>query len=117
LSPDDWRDLPFCYLTTIGRRTGRPHRIEIWFAAGDGVVYLLAGDGDRSDWVRNINANPDVTLELAGRTTATRARMVTGSREDREARSAVAGKYRARGEGDLDEWERTALPVAIHWPG
>lgn len=22
-----------CYLTTAGRRTGRPHRIETWYAA------------------------------------------------------------------------------------
>ena len=23
----------YCYLTTTGRRSGRPHRIEIWYAA------------------------------------------------------------------------------------
>lgn len=35
----------FCHLTTIGRRTGAPRRIEIWFAAAPGpdTVYLLAG--------------------------------------------------------------------------
>lgn len=113
----DWRDLPVCYLTTTGRRTGRPHRIEIWFEAGDDVVYMLAGDAQRSDWVRNILANPDVTLEVAGRTLATRARVVDDPDEDAVARAAVAGKYRARGEGDLDEWERTALPIAVEWPG
>jgi len=55
---------PFLYLTTVGRRTGRAHRIEIWFAARDGRLYLLAGDRERADWVRNLQANARVTVEL-----------------------------------------------------
>ena len=39
----------YCYLTTSGRITGGSHRIEIWFALHDGVVYLLASDGERTD--------------------------------------------------------------------
>ena len=44
-------DEPLLYLTTIGHRTGRPHRIEIWFAAHGGRPWLcparecLAGSG------------------------------------------------------------------------
>ncbi len=60
-----WASAPVLYLTTMGRRTGRPHRIEIWFAVHDGRIYLLSGGRDRSDWVRNILANPQVTVELA----------------------------------------------------
>src|SRR6185312_13362378 len=63
----------FCYLTTRGRRTGQPHRIEIWFVAHDEGAYLLS-DSDRADWYRNLIADPSVTLEIAGesrRTTAT----------------------------------------------
>ncbi len=44
-----WAGEPYAYLTTIGRRTGRPHRIEIWFAAQEGRMYLLAGGRERSD--------------------------------------------------------------------
>jgi hypothetical protein len=29
---DDPGAEPFCYLTTVGRVSGRPHTIEIWFA-------------------------------------------------------------------------------------
>jgi hypothetical protein len=36
-------DDEYCYLTTTGRRTGRPHRIEIWFGQRDRTFYLLAG--------------------------------------------------------------------------
>ena len=41
----------FCYLTTRGRRTGQPHRIEIWFVAHDEGAYLLS-DSDRVDRYR-----------------------------------------------------------------
>ena len=58
---------PVCYLTTIGRRTGRAHRIEIWFIEEDDVVHLFSGGGEASDWVRNLLRHPAVDLELPGR--------------------------------------------------
>ena len=108
-------DLDYCYLTTIGRRSGEPHRIEIWFALAGGVVYLLSGGGDRSDWVRNLQASPEVVLEIGDEERATTARLVTDREEDSLARRLVAEKYRPRSRGSLDEWERTSLPVAIEW--
>jgi hypothetical protein len=32
---DDPSAAPFCYLTTAGRMSGRPHAAEIWFALQD----------------------------------------------------------------------------------
>lgn len=105
---------PYAYLTTIGRRTGRPHRIEIWFAVQDGRVYLLSGGRERSDWVRNLQANAHVTVELGDETHAGTARVLQpGTVEDQRARELLVGKYQ---EGDnLDEWGRTALPVVIEF--
>jgi len=108
--------LDYCYLTTTGRHTGTPHRIEIWFALVDGVAYLLSGGGDRSDWVRNLMISPEVTLEIGGRKRTTRARVVTDRGEDALARRVLVEKYRSRYHGDLTEWGRTSLPVAIDWP-
>jgi deazaflavin-dependent oxidoreductase (nitroreductase family) len=102
-------------LTTIGRRTGRPHRIEIWFAAEDGRVFLLAGGRERADWVRNLQANPQVTVELGDETHAGTARVLqAGTAEDRRARALLVGKYQQ--DDNLDEWGRTALPVVIMFP-
>ena len=56
----------FCYLTTRGRRTGRPHTIEIWFVVIEASAYLMAGGRDRADWVRNLMADPAVSLPWAG---------------------------------------------------
>jgi deazaflavin-dependent oxidoreductase (nitroreductase family) len=108
-------DLDYCYLTTTGRRSGQPHRIEIWFALVDGVVYLLSGGGDRSDWVRNLEISPDVVLEIGGEKRATTARLITDRDEDGLARRVVVEKYRPRYLGDLDDWGTTSLPVAIDW--
>lgn len=106
-------DLDHVYLTTTGRHTGRPHRIEIWFAVVDGVVYLLSGGGDRADWVRNLLVSPDVVVEIGGSRHAGRARVVTDPEEERRARRALLDKYAPRYRGDLTEWSRTSLPVAI----
>ncbi len=108
-------DLDYCYLTTTGRHSGDPHRIEIWFALVDGVVYLLSGGGHRSDWVRNLEESPNVVLEIGGEKRTTTARVVTDPEEDALARRVVGEKYRPRYRGDLDDWGRTSLPVAIDW--
>ncbi len=114
---DDVAQLDFCYLTTTGRVTGSPHRIEIWFALADETVFLMAGDRDRSDWVRNIIATPDVELELGGRKRSTTARVVDdGSADDAAARRLMLEKYAARDAGDLTEWGREALVIAVDWP-
>ena len=47
-------DADFCYLTTTGRVSGRPHTIEIWFAVQGDAIYLMAGSRHRADLVRNI---------------------------------------------------------------
>jgi deazaflavin-dependent oxidoreductase (nitroreductase family) len=113
-SDRDPATLPFCYLTTIGRRTGDPHRIEIWFALHAGFVYMLSGGGQRSDWVRNIEASPEVTIEIGGRSVSSRARIVdVGTDEDALARRLLLDKYQPGYGEDLSDWGRTALVVAI----
>ena len=102
----------YCYLTTTGRRTGAPHRIEIWYAAGDNTLYLLSGGGRASDWVQNLIADPDVTVELDGQTRAARARVAEGD-EAELARTLVFDKYAPRYDGDLTDWRVRALPIAI----
>ena len=110
-------DFEYIYLTTTGRRTGNPHTIEIWAAEHEGVLYLLAGGRERSDWVRNLRANPSVGVRIGERTAEERAmhaRVVSDPAEDTVARRVVAEKYRPRlSDEDMTGWARTALPVAI----
>jgi deazaflavin-dependent oxidoreductase (nitroreductase family) len=100
-------------LTTVGRVTGRPHTIEIWFAHKNSTIYLLSGGGTRSDWVRNLIRTPAVGVRLGADEYAGRARIVTDPHEGRLARDAVHDRYAARYFGDLTHWREIALPVAV----
>ncbi|HXF36878.1 MAG TPA: nitroreductase/quinone reductase family protein [Actinomycetota bacterium] len=113
---DDRADLDYCYLTTTGRRSGCPHTIEIWFALQGHRVYLLAGGGEGSDWVRNIRNDPTVGLRVGGEDFIAKARVVEDPEEDALARRLLLEKYGPRYPGDLDEWGRTAVPVVVELP-
>jgi deazaflavin-dependent oxidoreductase (nitroreductase family) len=104
----------FCYVTTVGRRTGRPHTIEIWFGLAGSTLYLLSGGGERSDWFRNLRANPAVIVRLGDRELDATARVVTDEAEEAMARRLLAGKYQDWREGrPLSGWATTAVPVAL----
>jgi deazaflavin-dependent oxidoreductase (nitroreductase family) len=105
--------LSFCYVTTTGRVTGRPHRIEIWFAAAPSsdTIYILSGGRERSDWVRNLVASPSCTVELGAETFSGYGRVIERTEEDEPARRLVYEKYRRA--DDLETWRDEALPVAI----
>ncbi len=110
INPDE----DFAYLTTTGRATGEPHRIEIWYAAAPGhdTIYLLAGGRERADWVRNLAQQPQCMVEIANaRYTGTARILSPGTDEDELARDLVHDKY-AR-DFDLATWRVEALPVAI----
>lgn len=103
----------YCYFTTTGRVSGRPHEIEIWFGTQGTSLYLLSG-GSKSDWVLNLRKNSGVTVRVAKLTFTGTARIVSDPDEERTARYLLAEKYQEWEEGrTLSEWARTALPVAI----
>lgn len=105
-------DEEFCYLTTVGRVTGKPHEIEIWFAARDRTLYMLSGGRDRSDWVKNLKHTPEVSVRIGGESFEGSARIVEDSEEDELARGLLVGKYE-RNPGSLSNWRRRALAVAV----
>ena len=109
MSPDP----QFCYVTTRGRVTGRPHEIEIWFArkADADTIYILSGGGDRSDWVKNIVADGAVTVRIGERVFDGAGRRVEDTDEDALARRLLDEKYGHT--QDLTRWLRESLPIAI----
>ena len=103
----------YCYLTTIGRVSGRAHEIEIWFGLQGNTLYLLSGS-KTSDWVKNLLKYSSVTVRIGKRAFAGTARLVQDQDEENTARHLVADKYQEWEEGKtLSQWARTALPVAI----
>ncbi|HJS18150.1 MAG TPA: nitroreductase family deazaflavin-dependent oxidoreductase [Anaerolineales bacterium] len=107
-------DEEYCYLTTTGRVSGRPHEIEIWFGTRETSLYLLSGGGRKSDWVKNLLKNPPVTVQIAKHKFSASARLVVDKKEEMAARYMLAEKYQEWEEGrKLSEWARTAVVVAV----
>jgi deazaflavin-dependent oxidoreductase (nitroreductase family) len=56
-------------LCTRGRRTGRPHRVVVWFAYRDGMAYVLSHAGEHgrgTDWYQNLMATGEAEIEAGG---------------------------------------------------
>jgi deazaflavin-dependent oxidoreductase (nitroreductase family) len=73
--------LPYLYLTTQGRKTGKAHQIEIWFVQYDNRYYLVAERRERSHWVLNIQHNAAVTFEVGDQTFSGTGRIVEPEKE------------------------------------
>ena len=104
----------FCYLTTIGRVSGKSHQIEIWFGARESTIYLMAGN-HRSDWVLNSLQDPHVTVRIAGHHFNGTAHLVSDEQEQMAVRHLLAQKYNEWDDdgSTLSEWARTALVVGF----
>ena len=111
----DAGDQPYAWLTTIGRRSGEPRTVELWFVLHGRSVHFLAGGGERAQWVQNAAVEPAVMLRLGQRTYAGHARRpIPGSAEEATARRRMATKYQGWREGrPLSSWAREALCVAV----
>ncbi len=97
-------------ITTTGRRTGRPRRIETWFYSVDGKIYLSGSPG-RRDWYANLLANPNFVFHLKRSVQAdlpSRARPILDAAE---RRAVVSRIFDALGRlGDVEAWvERSPL--------
>ena len=58
-------DDPTIDITTTGRRSGQPRRIEIWMMVVDDRFFITGTPGPR-DWLANLRANPALVVHLEG---------------------------------------------------
>src|SRR5690348_418633 len=82
----------FCYLTTTGRVTGRPHRVEIWFALHGRTFYFLH-EGGMADWMKNMVHQPNVTISIQEVVLTGKGRLIAVHEEDALARQLLGEKY------------------------
>jgi len=75
----------FVLLTVTGRRTGLTRRRPVRAVRRDNTFYAVAVLGERSDWLRNVRANPTMGLKVGGRTHEGQAREVADAGEREEA--------------------------------
>lgn len=104
-------------ITTIGRKTGQPRRIEMWFHNVEGAVYITGTPGRRS-WLANLLANPDFTFHLKESTTADLPATATEVVDAEERQRVLAEITHRVGAADrLDAWVEGSPLVAIQFAG
>jgi deazaflavin-dependent oxidoreductase (nitroreductase family) len=101
-------------ITTTGRQTGRPRRIEIVFHNIGGRIYISGIPGRRKRrWLANLEEHPDFTFHLKGKVEAdlpARARVIS---DDQERREVLAHVARAWGRNDLENMVRYSPLVEV----
>ena len=78
-------------ITTIGRKTGEPRRIEIWFHRLDGRYYITGTPGRPRDWYANLVAHPEFTFHLKESATADLAATARPVTDTAEREKILAG--------------------------
>jgi hypothetical protein len=106
-------------ITTIGRTSGDPRRIEIWYHRLDGRFYITGSPGRPRSWYLNVLAHPDFVFHLKQSTTADLpavARPIT----DVDERTAVftallprMGELAAKPGMEFDAWLETSPLVEV----
>jgi deazaflavin-dependent oxidoreductase (nitroreductase family) len=96
MDPDDLPLTGTCDLSTMGRRSGRWRRVEIWYVIVDGRMVVTGTPGARH-WLANLRANHEAVVHLRDpdRDLAVSAQEVT---EERCRRRIVAEAW------DLQPW-------------
>jgi len=105
------RGAPVCLLTVRGRKTGAPRTVALLYLAdGDDVIVVasLGGMSKHPIWYGNLEANPDVTLQIGAAERAMTARRV--SDEEKAALWArLTAMYR-----DFDDYQgRTTRNIPV----
>jgi deazaflavin-dependent oxidoreductase (nitroreductase family) len=114
-------------ITTTGRRSGQPRRIEICFYRFEDAVYLSGVPAPRSrDWLVNLAANPDFTFHLKHGVVADLpavAQVITDPAERRRVFTDFVEDFNARNGPDspwptavLDEWAERSPLAKVSFP-
>ena len=100
-------------ITTIGRKTGLPRRIEIWFHNLEGCLYITGLPGSR-DWYANLVANPAFTFHLKESMQADLPARATPIVDEAQRRDILARITRnLGGQRDLEAWVKDSPLVEV----
>ena len=88
-------------LTTRGRKSGLPRHTMLSYILSEGEEYVASGWGTRSDWTKNILADPLVTVQARGRIYSAKIRRVT---DLEEFTSAAKSLLDSGGDSHLEPW-------------
>ena len=113
---ESYAEEDFCYFTTVGRVTGRPHEIEIWFAikAGDWIPFARLPDQSDMQGFQIEKATDEafqaVCVEFSGNIRGHRSRWCAGLFESELDEACFEGTRIDGGRGgSCDDWSAVHL--------
>ena len=107
-----------CDLDTVGRRSGRPRRVEIWYVVADQQIVVTGTPGARH-WLGNLREHPQAVLCL--REPALRLHVTAHEVTDPHTRRRIAEQawrvqpWYAEQPYSLDDWV-AGSPMVILTP-
>ena len=109
-------DHEYAYLTTTGRVSRQPHTVEIWYRRIGDVVWFISGGMKNADWVKNLIADPHVSIRIGDEVLHGEA--FVDDQDAFEARCALAGRYQGwREDQELSGWATNGLTVGVRLTG
>jgi len=100
-------------ITTRGRKTGQPRRIEIWFHNVEGHLYIT-GTAGRRDWYANLLAHPEFTFHLKQSVRADLPARATPILEKARRRAILTTIHqKLGGQRDIEAWVEGSPLVAV----
>ena len=94
----------FAYLTTIGRKSGKPHVVELWFSIASGKIFL-SHEGEYTDWMRNIERDSHVGIRIAGLDVEADAKIVKDGESKELGKKSLYEKYYGPApKATIDDW-------------
>jgi deazaflavin-dependent oxidoreductase (nitroreductase family) len=101
-------------ITTTGRKSGEPRRLEIVFHNIDGRIYISGTPFARKRrWLLNLEADPHFTFHLKGKTRADLAAVARVIDDEAERRAILPHIARAWGRDDLDRMVRYSPLIEV----
>ncbi len=101
-------------ITTRGRRSGEPRRLEIVFHNIDGRIYISGTPYPRKRrWLLNLEADPHLTFHLKGRTRADLPAVARIIDDEAERRSILPHIARVWNRNDLDRMVRYSPLIEV----
>jgi deazaflavin-dependent oxidoreductase (nitroreductase family) len=101
-------------ITTTGRESGLPRRLEIVFHNVGGRIYISGTPAlRRRSWLANLDADPHLTFHLKGRVRAdfaATARIIGDEKERREILPHIARNW---GRRDLEQMVRYSPLIEV----
>ena len=80
-------------LTTIGRKSGKPHDVTIWLTTDGKRLYIRSGQGLGRQWPQNFLARGEAVLHLGKQAVKVKPQLVTDPSHARETSTLYAKKY------------------------